>query len=78
MNWFEGKDIFNFILYATGRIDSPGWLLTQEYHENENSVVWRPIVPNNAFLATIISLVSLCTLNYVALQSHSNPVRQSS
>jgi len=58
VGWFEGVDIFDFIVHTIGRTTSPGCIMTQEYREQGDLSIWRPMIPDNAFLATLISLVS--------------------
>jgi len=64
VDWFEGIDIFDFVVHTIGRMTSPGCIITQEYREQGDLSIWRLIIPNNTFLATLISLVSLHLSNY--------------
>lgn len=60
-----GVDISNFLVHIIGRTNSPGCIVPQEYTEQDGHSGWRLIVPNNAFLATLISLVRIhMTIDY--------------
>ena len=67
VDWFEGIEIFDFIVHAIGQSTSPGCILAQEYKEDDDLAVWCPIIPNNTFLATLISLVHLHPSNYYTI-----------
>ena len=59
VDWFQSTDISNFVIHIIGWTTSPGCMHPQEYSEQGGIGVWRPIIPNNALLATSISLVRL-------------------
>ncbi|KIM56860.1 hypothetical protein SCLCIDRAFT_131741, partial [Scleroderma citrinum Foug A] len=67
VNWFKGIEVFDFIVHAIGQTTSPGCMLAQEYREEDDLTVWHPIIPNNTFLATLISLVHLHLSNYYTI-----------
>ena len=67
VDWFKGIEIFDFIVHAIRWSTSPGCILAQEYREDGDLAVWHPIIPNNTFLVTLISLVRLHPSNYYTI-----------
>jgi len=67
VDWFEGIDIFDLIVHTIRQTTLPGCIITQEYREQGNLSIWHLIIPNNTFLAMLISLVSLHLSNYYTI-----------
>ena len=56
--WFGNQQILDFTVHIVGNIKSPACVFVQEYLQNgQEAGLWAPAIPNNAFLATLISLV---------------------
>ena len=64
LEWFANAETFQFITHAVGRTTSPACVFVQEYCQQGNGAgTWAPAIPNNAFLATLISFVSVQSMS---------------